>query len=66
MSARVDMRPSAVSTRLRYVSELSADLAPERRLQAKLDMRAAAVSARLRECAALLEICQRLAQARPR
>jgi hypothetical protein len=66
MSARVDMRPSAVSARLRYVSELSADLAPEHRLHAKLDLSAAAVSARLRECAALLELCQRLAQSKPR
>jgi hypothetical protein len=65
MTVQLDMSPAAVSARLRFVSDLSTDLAPERRLDSKLDMSPAATSARLKECAALLELCQKLQQARP-
>jgi hypothetical protein len=65
MTVRLGMSPAAVSARLRCVSDLSTDLAPDRRLDSKLDMSPTAISARLKECAALLELCQRLQQARP-
>jgi len=60
---RVDMSPFAITQRLRYASDLSRDLAPERRLDTKVDMRPAAITARLREAAALLELCRKLERA---
>lgn len=56
-----DLRPHAVTRRLRRLGEL-ADLRPDRRLATKVDMSPGAVTRRLRRVAALRRLCLACAQ----